>query len=84
MSTYHRIKPAVVHEVDSGPNCNWRVWSGPQMFDKWVLMSWKSEDESRPSKLQIGLSPRDLMKLSLSQTPMNDYQLTQVWKARKE
>ena len=41
-------KKTMGQECDGDISCNWHVQNGPQKLAK----SWKSEDESRPSKLQ--------------------------------
>ena len=40
------------YEDDGGTNCNWRAWNGSPKAWKGGWKSRKSEDKSRPFKLQ--------------------------------
>ena len=46
------LKNAVEHVDDGDTNCNWCTWNGLQRLGKRTGIVGKSEDESRPSKLQ--------------------------------
>ena len=47
-----RTKKVVEREGDGITNYNWRTWNGPQRFGKRFWKCWKSDDQSRLSRLQ--------------------------------
>ena len=74
----------VEHEDCSNTNCNWLAWKCSQRF-----RSWKSEDESRPSKRQNCLDRLEYWEESwrpdtcCHSDPIEKHQLTLGWKTLK-
>ena len=79
------------YDGDGDTNHNWSTWNGLQRFGKGSgragnrRMNW---DYLNYSITKIGQntekSPGDLRRLVVTQPPVKDHQLTQVWKTRKE
>ena len=73
------------HQGDGDINCNWCTWNNPQRIDKGTGRLGKkrtSGDHPDYSIIKIGQntenSPRDLRRLDVDQTPVEDHQLTLV------
>ena len=79
------------HEGDSNTNCNWCSWNDPQRLSKrggGAGNRRMSRDNPNYSVVEVGQntekSPGDLRRLTVTQTPVKDHQLTLVRKTRKE
>ena len=78
------------HEGNGDANFNWRTWSSPQSISKETgRLGNKRINENHPdySIFKIGQntkkSPGDLKRLAVTQTPVENHQLTLVWKTIK-
>ena len=82
-----RSKKAVEHEGDSDTNYNWRTWNGSQRFDKETgrLENRRTNRDHQVHHIvEIGQntekSPGHLRRLTITQIPVKDYQLTLMGK----
>ena len=78
------------HESDGDTNCNWRTWYSHQRIDcetGGLGNKRTSGDPPNDNIIKIGpnteKSPGDLRRLPVSQTPVENYQLTLAWKTFK-
>ena len=83
-------KKTMEHEGDSDSSCNWCAWYNPQRIGKETGRLGNkrtSGDQPNYSIIKIGQntakSPRDLRRLALTQTPVENHQLTLMWKTLK-
>ena len=84
-------KKTVEHESDRYTNCNWCSWYNQQRIGRGnggARNKWTSGNYPKYSIVNISQnttrSPEDMRRLAVSQTPVKDHQLTQMWKTRKE
>ena len=73
------------HEGGGDTNCNWCTWNNPQRIDKETRrLRNQRTSRDRPNYIIIKIdqntekSPGDFRQLAVSQTPVRNYQLTQV------
>ena len=75
-------------ECDSDTNCNWCTWNNSQRLGKRLRNQKISGDHLDYSIIKIaqntGKSPGDLRRLPVTQSPVEDHQLTLVWKTHGE
>ena len=85
------LKKTAEHDCDGDTNCNWCSQYNPQRIGKrtWRLVNKRtSGDYPNYCIIKIGQntkkSPWDMRILVVTQTPMENHQLTLVWKTLKE
>ena len=79
------------HEGDGDTNCGWCTWNNPQRVDKGTRRHRNqrtSRDHPDYRIINIGQNteknPGDLKRLAVTQTPVENHQLTLVWKTLHE
>ena len=79
------------HEGDSDTNCCLCSWDNPQRIDEGTGRLGNTRiSRDHPDynlfmiKQNTGKSPGDLRRLVVTQTPVEDHQLTLMWKTHKE
>ena len=85
-------KKTMEYDGDSDTNCYWWTRNNPQRLGKETgRVGNRGTSRYHPNHTSIvkisqniEKSPGDLRRLAVTQTPVKDYQLTLVWKTRKE